>query len=221
MDSADRPPQFATAQYRDVPTESHALFVRALLFGAGGALLGLVLYSAVGIITGLSIGYVSLAVGYVVGKAVLKGSRGRGGRRYQIAAVLLTYASVSISAVPIALWQFAHSPTTEVAAPAGAVTTVTPKGATSSADPEAAGDGVSVSLLGVLGTLLWIGLASPFLELANPTSGLIGLVILAVGLRIAWQITGSAGTTAAAVGSLAGASAELPQDEKPTSLHLR
>lgn len=36
--------------------------------------------------------------------------------------------------------------------------------------------------------LAFIGLASPFLELANPMHGMIGLVILFVGIRIAWQI---------------------------------
>jgi hypothetical protein len=33
-----------------------------------------------------------------------------------------------------------------------------------------------------------IGLASPFLELQDPVHGMIGLVILFVGIRIAWQI---------------------------------
>src|SRR5258708_6391633 len=68
------------------PKDTHAALMRGVLFGVGGALIGLTLYSAVGIITGLEIGYVSLAVGYIVGKAVMKGSRGIGGRRYQIAA---------------------------------------------------------------------------------------------------------------------------------------
>ena len=37
---------------RALPAESHAAFVRALLFGAGGALAGLILYSTVAIVTG-------------------------------------------------------------------------------------------------------------------------------------------------------------------------
>ena len=35
----------------------------------GGATIGLILYSAFGIITGLEVGYLSLAVGFIVGKA--------------------------------------------------------------------------------------------------------------------------------------------------------
>jgi predicted lipid-binding transport protein (Tim44 family) len=37
--------------------------------------------------------------------------------------------------------------------------------------------------------LLGIGLASPFLEMQDPFHGIIGLVILMIGIRIAWQIT--------------------------------
>ena len=37
--------------------------------------------------------------------------------------------------------------------------------------------------------LLVLGLASPFLEMQDPLHGIIGLIILLVGIRIAWQIT--------------------------------
>ena len=40
-----------------------------------------------------------------------------------------------------------------------------------------------------VGTLALIGLVSPFLGLANPMQGVIGLIILFVGLRIAWRMT--------------------------------
>src|SRR5271169_5830321 len=86
---------------QQIPKDSHSAFVRGLLFGLGGAILGLILYAAFGILTGLVIGYVSLAVGYIVGKAIMMGSGGMGGRRYQIAAALLTYSAVSVAAIPI------------------------------------------------------------------------------------------------------------------------
>src|SRR5262245_42257527 len=74
-----------------LPQDTHGAFSRGILFGIGGAIIGLILYSVVGIVTGLEIGYVSLAVGYIVGRAVLLGTAGVGGRRHQIAAALLTY----------------------------------------------------------------------------------------------------------------------------------
>ncbi len=46
------------------------------------------------------------------------------------------------------------------------------------------------SMLAALGTLVLLGLASPFLEFSgNPVGALIGLVILFVGMRFAWQMT--------------------------------
>jgi hypothetical protein len=71
------------------------------LYGIGAAVAGLILYATFAIATGIVIGYVSLAVGWMVGKAILKGSGGVGGRRYRITAALLTYAAVSMAAVPI------------------------------------------------------------------------------------------------------------------------
>jgi hypothetical protein len=45
--------------------------------------------------------------------------------------------------------------------------------------------GLGAALIG----LAVLGLASPFLELQDPFHGVIGLVILLVGIRIAWQLT--------------------------------
>jgi hypothetical protein len=72
---------------RETPQDSHAAFVRAFLFGLGGFAIGLALYAGFVIATGISIGYISLAVGWIVGKAMMMGSGGVGGRRYQITAV--------------------------------------------------------------------------------------------------------------------------------------
>lgn len=80
-----------------LPKDSHAAFVGGITFGVGAALIGLVLYVIFALTTGLVIGFVSLAVGYIVGKAIVMGSKGQGGRRYQIAAVALTYVAVSLS----------------------------------------------------------------------------------------------------------------------------
>jgi hypothetical protein len=88
---------------RGMPVESGSSYLKALLFGLGAAFLGFVIYSAVGIMTGLEIGYVSLAVGFLVGIAMKKATGGVGGRKYQITAALLTYAAVSLSAIPIAV----------------------------------------------------------------------------------------------------------------------
>ncbi len=209
-----------------MPKDSHQAFVRGLLFGIGGAILGLILYSAFGIITGLVIGYISLAVGYIVGKAMMKGSNGIGGRRYQIAAVLLTYAAVSMAAVPIGISQFVKQQkalkqgflkhATPAAAPSGQPDQDSQPGAaaTSVESGESADTNNAVPTLqnppahkpkmgfgAAMGMLAIAGLTSPFLELQDPLHGIIGLVILFVGIRIAWKLT--AGTPMAILGPFA------------------
>lgn len=154
-----------------IPRDSHSAFVRALLFGIGGAVIGFALYVVFALATGLIIGYVSLAVGYIVGKAMHMGSGGIGGRRYQVVAVLLTYFAVSLSAIPITIEQSrAHHAREQAAATA-----------TQPAAPVNVGKAVVMLAL--------LGIASPILELQDPVHGLIGLVILFVGLRFAWRFT--------------------------------
>jgi hypothetical protein len=175
-----------------LPKDSHPAFARGLVFGVGGAILGLILYSVFGIVTGIVIGYISLAVGYIVGKAVRFGSRGIGGRRYQIAAALLTYAAVSMAAIPMAISQAIKEkkaePPSRVEQPSSKSTASgndAPAGGTSPSPAPKPQMGLGAALLG----LALVGLASPFLELQDPFQGMIGLVILFVGIRIAWQLT--------------------------------
>jgi hypothetical protein len=81
-------------------------FSRALLFGIGAAIVGLIGYAAFTITTHLYVGYVALGVGYIVARAMKFGSGGLGGRPYQITAVVLTYLAIALAEIPIALWQF-------------------------------------------------------------------------------------------------------------------
>ena len=175
-----------------IPKDNHAAFTRGLLFGVGGAILGLILYAVFGIVTGLMVGYVSLAVGWIVGKAMMMGSGGIGGRRYQIAAVVLTYAAVSMAAIPIYISQASKA---HKAAPTQQSRSVHNSGDPSSRNvapapeqnPPAAKRPANFGV--ALVTLALVGLASPFLELQDPFHGLIGLVILFVGMQFAWKIT--------------------------------
>lgn len=178
-----------------MPQDSHAKFVRGILFGIGGFGLGLVAYAGFTIVTGIEIGFVSLAVGWLVGKAIMMGSGGIGGRRYQIAAVLLTYAAVSMAAVPIWISLTAKKAHTEQSArtlqPAAQDSQPSGAAGQNSGDP---GTGARQStpphsFVGTLGLLVLLGLASPFLGLTAGFSGVIGLVILFVGMQFAWRIT--------------------------------
>lgn len=190
-------PTCTSSTRNSLPKDTHGAFVRAVLFGCVGSLLGLILYSAFGIITGLVIGYLSLAVGYIVGKAMMMGSNGIGGRRYQLVAVLLTYAAVSVSAVPVAISMQVKERREQKQQVASEQMQADKEAAQQSSDappsqstPDAqSGDHPKVGLAAALGSLVLLGLASPFLELQDPVHGFIGLIILLVGIRIAWQMT--------------------------------
>lgn len=141
-------------------TDSHAAFVQAVIFGVGAALVGLTFYAGFTIVTHFYFGYVAFAVGWLVAKAMMAGSKGVGGTRYQIVAVILTYAAISLASIPILITRtIQHSGGAEIDWPS------------------------LVSWLAV-----W-GIASPFLQLQAGVSGVIGLVILFAGLRIAYRMT--------------------------------
>jgi hypothetical protein len=59
-----------------------APIVMAGVFGLGAGIVGAVIYYAVIAITNFEIGLVAILIGYMVGQAVRKGARGRGGLRF-------------------------------------------------------------------------------------------------------------------------------------------
>ena len=179
---------------RRQPTDSHAGYVRGILFGVGAAIVGMGGYASFTILTGIYIGYVSLAVGWLVGKAIMLGSKGIGGRRYQIAAVILTYAAVSLAAVPIAIsYQLKAKSHSESVQPQQQQSSASAE----NSQPDQPQPKPKSSFGAAILQLLALGLASPFLEMQDPLYGIIGLVILMVGIRIAWRIT--AGTRRARI----------------------
>jgi hypothetical protein len=141
---------------QQMPKDSHAAFVKAITFGIGAAVLGCALFAGFVIVTHISLGYVALAVGWLIAKAMKFGSGGIGGRRYQIVAAVLTYAAVSVARVPIEVYFGALD--------------------------------LHISNLADVGQILLVGLASPFLRLQQNGMAVIGLIILFVGIRIAWQM---------------------------------
>jgi hypothetical protein len=197
------------------PKDSHTAFMRALLFGFGGAIAGLAIYSFVGIVTGLELGIVAIAVGWIVAKAMKAGSGGVGGRRYQIAAVLFTYFAVSMSAIPMGIAYYAKNRDERRAQQAALQ-----KKAQDNAQRDAAGaanaetdrhpeaddseDGVPArpqkSRASLIVGLVLQGLVSPFTQLNSGAGGLIGLLILFFGMQIAWKLTGTSVRATAVLG---------------------
>ncbi len=106
--ASPEPPESSTAKYASPLVNSNTAFARGfwflagLLYGIGASILGLVITFFFDLFTGFGlICYLAPAVGWLVGKAIRKGSQGAGGLRYQIAAIILTYSATALPTIPI------------------------------------------------------------------------------------------------------------------------
>jgi hypothetical protein len=137
--------------------------LRATAFGLGGAVLGAGIYYAILAATGYEIGLVAILVGWLVGRAVQKGSNGAGGWAYQTLAVGLTYLAIVSTYVPDSV-------------------TVRPVAAT--VDSSAHRMTVGRFALGVV-ALVAIAAVAPFLA---GFENILGLVIIGFALFQAWKM---------------------------------
>jgi hypothetical protein len=179
-----------------IAVDNHSAFVRALAYGIGAAVTGLAGYALIAILLqGWVISYMSIGVGWIVGTAMIKGSHGVGGRRYQIAAAVLTYAAVSMAAIPIWI-HFAADRRPQKQTQDQRFEEEERKFGNEAAQqqtdaqPAPRAEKPRISFRTWLGTVVLLGLASPFIQLTgNLLWGVIGLLILFWGVRIAWRIT--------------------------------
>jgi len=191
-----------------------ASFPRALLLGGGTAIGCGIAYAVFVAVTDFQLALITIGIAYLVGRVVRNASRGFGGLRYQLLAVVLTYVASTMGYAP-ALWS-ALSATPQSAEPddsdldsrvdarldatSSDGVAVTPNGDRRALDPSVTQeDGVSVeastapaateppSLLGfLLALVIFAGLmlASPFLLI---TDAPIGFLIVCFGLWEAWK----------------------------------
>jgi hypothetical protein len=162
-------------------------FVLGAVFGLGAGIAGAIIYYAVIALTNLEIGIVAILIGYMVGYAVRKGAGGHGGLRFQVLAVVLTYASVALAYTPLVIKGIAESERnarTNATEPAAVPTTA--------GEPAAAAEAAHVPG----GTLVALAMVTAFV-LALPVlvvigslpSGLISAFIIFIGMRQAWVMT--------------------------------
>jgi ribosomal protein S27E len=189
----------------------------ALGLGALAAVGGSILYFAVAAITGREFGLVAIVVGFMVGKAVRKGSHGRGGWAYQTIAVSLTYLAIVSTYIPLVAKEFQHTAARSVGQDLGPVrgadSTMAPNDSTapasadslaSAAQPdsgfaiEQAGKPLSTprfgrppAHLGFGTVLLGIGaliLLAAIIPIAAGFSNIIGLLIIGIAVFEAWKL---------------------------------
>ncbi len=152
-------------------------FVKAALFGLAAAVAGAILYYAVVAITHFEIGIVAIVIGYMVGYAVRRGAGGRGGRRFQVLAIVLTYIAVGLAYMPIVIRAATND------RPAAQASAATPAGEAVKPRPS------PVKAAAVLAGLVF---ALPVLIVTGglPTSLISGAIIF-FGMQQAWRMTGA------------------------------
>jgi len=160
--------------------------LKAAGLGAGAGVAGAAIYYAVIAIAHLEIGIVAILIGYMVGYSVRKGVQGRGGRRFQVLAAVLTYLSVALAYAPLAIQEaLAEKPPAPVsAAGADASTQVAARPAQPRPSTGRALLRI-VAVSGVIAALLVLVVVGSF------PSGLISAFIIFIGMRQAWKMTGA------------------------------
>ena len=155
-------------------------FLTALLFGIVAGIAGAILYYAVIAITNFEIGIVAIAIGFMVGYAVRKGAGGRGGRRFQVLAVVLTYLAVGLAYTPLAVKGALESRAkTDASSSAGAANHASD--ATTRPSP--------IKLVAVLAGFI---VALPVIVIASGLPGsLLSAAIIFFGMQQAWRMTGA------------------------------
>ena len=164
-------------------------FIRAGLFGLGAGIVGAAIYYAVIALANLEIGIVAILIGYMVGYAVRRGAGGRGGRRFQVLAIALTYGAVALAYTPVVIKAALDAGKTDTASAitknTAGTAAPTPLSESVNEEPRAKG--------GLIGLVLALGFmaALPVLMVVGTLpSGLISAAIIFFGMRQAWVMTG-------------------------------
>jgi len=141
------------------PAERRRAFWMGLVFGSAAAVMGMAFCTLFGLLTGWDVNYCALFVGWMVALGMMQGSNGERGPQYQFSSVILTYFSVSLASIPIYLIPIVFW-----------------------LPPDFKWDGI-------MEKLAYWAVASPVLELKHGLSGLVGLAVLFLGMRLATRIT--------------------------------
>jgi hypothetical protein len=166
--------------------------VRAGLCGLAGAIAGAAINYAVIAITKFEIGLVAILIGYMVGYMVRKGAGGRGGRRFQVVALLLTYWAVGLAYAPLAFKEFRSSDTASSEA-ADAAKAATPAAVPDTSIATTLGDDEPFtwsSFLFALGVTFVFVFALPVMYVIGSfPGGILSALIIGFGMLQAWSMT--------------------------------
>jgi hypothetical protein len=182
-------------------SRSPRAFGTALAFGLGAAIAGATVYYAVIAVFDLEIGIVAILIGWMVGRAIQKALPGGGARRYQILAAVLTYFAVGLAYMPI-VFKANKSQAAKLAASSSAATPDSAAAAdlSSSDSTTAAANATAaakahhhIPFIFGLGAAVLLAFALPVMLTFSSAGGIISALIIAIGMRQAWRMTGASG----------------------------
>jgi hypothetical protein len=160
-------------------------------FGLGAGIVGAAIYYAVMAIANLEIGIVAILIGYMVGYAVRKGAHGRGGLRFQVLAVALTYGSIALAYTPIVVKQAFDAPRGAQNAPAATTSSASNAPAATETRPVATPKPSGRRVIVAFAILAALIAALPVMVVfSSLPSGLISAFIIFIGMKQAWRMTG-------------------------------
>jgi hypothetical protein len=155
--------------------------------GLGAGIVGAIIYYSVIAIAHLEIGIVAILIGYMVGYAVRRGAGGRGGLRFQVLAVGLTYLSVAFAYMPLVVSAAREHRAGQAATAASGTSNAGAGGVTSPRTSEAPRPVGGLQLIAVVAA--FVVTLPVAIILGNLPSSLITLVIITIGMRQAWRMT--------------------------------
>jgi hypothetical protein len=138
----------------------------------------------------------------MVGRAIQKALPGGGMRRYQVLAAVLTYFAVGVAYMPLLVTEMKKD---KAAKPQDSTAVVAQKGAAVASSAAATRSGAeeptqekSGSFLLGIGALIAIAFSLPVMMIFSSGSGILSALIIAIGMRQAWRMSGA--STAAITG---------------------
>ncbi len=176
-------------------------FLRATIFGIIAGIAGAALYYGFVRATDREWALVTAIVGLMVGKAVHIGSHRRGGRKYQVMAVIVTYFSLSLAYAPFAIEGAAKAGSDEAGTDSAGVASIVTdssvvRARTDSIDAAAraavdsfranasSGDHAALIGIGLVAGVAFLAVLPVLVAFGSPLSALI----MAFGLWEAWKM---------------------------------
>jgi hypothetical protein len=174
---------------------------KAFVVGGGVALACGVGYAIFAGLSKAHLALVTIGIGWAVGTAIQRVTRGFGNRKHQILAVCLTYFASTMGYAPFVFSAFTNmghespqvAPSAAAPDPDPTLTPSAPPDSPPAAPRETSAMGqVAIGPIGVviaLVIMVGVTLAAPLLEISSGFSGILGVLIIFFGLQTAWRVS--------------------------------